>query len=106
MLHALQIKMSEASKRGKSLGLTEDEVAFYDALAANESAVKAMGNAELKVIAAELVTRVRASVRIPIEEHMRDTHNEERDECRCKPAMRNAHAVPTMRNARRTAIQR
>ena len=38
-------EMSEASKRGKSLGLTEDEVAFYDALAANESAVKAMGNA-------------------------------------------------------------
>ena len=57
-------EMSEASKRGKSLGLTEDEVAFYDALAANESAVKAMGNAELKVIAAELVTRVRASVTI------------------------------------------
>ena len=57
-------EMSEASKRGKSLGLTEDEVAFYDALAANESAVKAMGNSELKVIAAELVTRVRASVTI------------------------------------------
>ena len=35
-----------------------------DALAANDSAVKAMGNAELKVLAAELVTRVRASVTI------------------------------------------
>jgi type I restriction enzyme, R subunit len=44
--------------------LNDDEVAFYDALAANESAVKAMGNAELKVIAAELVTKVRQSVTI------------------------------------------
>lgn len=42
----------------------EDEIAFYDALAANESAVQAMGNDELKVIAAELVTRVRKSVTI------------------------------------------
>ena len=57
-------EMSEDSKRGKAMGLTEDEKAFYDALATNESAIKAMGNAELKVIAAELVTRVRASVTI------------------------------------------
>ena len=57
-------QMSEAGKRGEKLGLNEDEVAFYDALAANESAVKAMGNAELKVIAAELVTQVRKSVTI------------------------------------------
>ena len=57
-------EMSEAGKRGGDLGLTEDEVAFYDALAANESAVQAMGNAELKVIAAELVSRVRNSVTI------------------------------------------
>ena len=56
--------MSDASKRGQELGLNEDEVAFYDALAANESAVKAMGNDELKVIAAELVTQVRKSVSI------------------------------------------
>ena len=57
-------QLSAANKRGVDLGLNEDEVAFYDALAANESAVKAMGNDELKVIAAELVTQVRKSVTI------------------------------------------
>jgi type I restriction enzyme R subunit len=56
--------MDAATKRGENLGLNEDEVAFYDALASNESAVKAMGNDELKVIAAELVTQVRNSVTI------------------------------------------
>ena len=44
--------------------MSEDELAFYDALANNESAVRAMGNQELRVIAAELVTKVRASVTI------------------------------------------
>jgi len=57
-------EMSAATQRGIDLGLNEDEIAFYDALAANESAVKAMGNDELKVIAAELVTQVRKSVTI------------------------------------------
>ena len=57
-------KMDAATKRGEDLGLNDDEIAFYDALAANESAVKAMGNDELKVIAAELVTQVRKSVSI------------------------------------------
>jgi len=56
--------MSAATKRGEDLGLNDDEIAFYDALAANESAVKAMGNDELKVIAAELVTQVRKNVTI------------------------------------------
>jgi type I restriction enzyme R subunit len=46
------------------LGLSKDEKAFYDALAANESAVKAMGDDKLKVIAAELITQVRKSVTI------------------------------------------
>lgn len=63
-LIVLAKQMSEAKKRGENLGLNEDEVAFYDALAANESAVRAMGNDELKVIAAELVTQVRKSVTI------------------------------------------
>ncbi len=57
-------EMSAATKRGVDLGLNDDEVAFYDALAANQSAVQAMGNDELKVIAAELVTKVRKSVTI------------------------------------------
>src|SRR5207247_6873213 len=57
-------QLSEADKRGVDLGLNDDEVAFYDALAANDSAVKVMGKDELKVIATELVTRVRKSVTI------------------------------------------
>jgi type I restriction enzyme R subunit len=56
--------LAAASQRGEALGLTEDEVAFYDALAANESAVVAMGDAKLRVIAAELITQVRKSVTI------------------------------------------
>jgi len=56
--------MDAAARRGEDMGLTEDEAAFYDALAANESAVKAMGDAKLKVIAAELITQVRKSVTI------------------------------------------
>jgi type I restriction enzyme R subunit len=57
-------EMNAAMKRGEDMGLTDDEVAFYDALAANESAVKVMGDAKLKVIAAELISQVRKSVTI------------------------------------------
>ena len=57
-------EMDAATKRGVDLGLNDDEVAFYDALAANESAVQAMGSQELRVIAAELVSKVRRSVTI------------------------------------------
>ena len=57
-------EMNAAAKRGEDLGLTDDEVAFYDALAANASAVEAMGDQKLKVIAAELITQVRKSVTI------------------------------------------
>jgi len=57
-------EIDKANRLGSELGLTEDEAAFYSALAANESAVRAMGNHELKVIAAELVKNVRESVTI------------------------------------------
>ncbi len=56
--------LDAATKRGEDLGLTDDEVAFYDALAVNESAVLAMGDDKLKFIAAELITQVRKSVTI------------------------------------------
>ena len=56
--------MRQAAQRGEALGLNDDEVAFYDALAANDSAIEAMGKDELKVIATELVTQVRKSVTI------------------------------------------
>ncbi len=57
-------ELDAAGKRGEDMGLTDDEVAFYDALAANDSAVQAMGDDKLKVIAAELITQVRKSVSI------------------------------------------
>jgi type I restriction enzyme, R subunit len=53
-----------AAKRGEELKMSDEELAFYDALAANESAVRAMGNDELRVIAAELGSKVRESVTI------------------------------------------
>jgi type I restriction enzyme R subunit len=57
-------EMDAATKRGIDLGLTDDEVAFYDALAENGSAREILGDAQLKVIAAELITQVRKSVTI------------------------------------------
>ena len=56
--------LDAATKRGEALGLTDDELAFYDALAANESAVVAMGDDKLRFIAAELITQVKKSVTI------------------------------------------
>ncbi len=56
--------LDTATKRGIDLGLTDDEIAFYDALASNDSAKQAMGDDKLKVIAAELITQVRKSVTI------------------------------------------
>jgi type I restriction enzyme R subunit len=54
----------EAHKRGEKLGLTDDELAFYDALEVNDSAVKVLGNETLMTIARELVENVRRNVTI------------------------------------------
>jgi len=55
-------QMRAASARGEQLGLAEDELAFYDALEANDSAVKVLGDDTLKTIARELVATVRKNV--------------------------------------------
>ena len=57
-------EMAAAAKRGEAMGLSDEEIAFYDALAQNDSAVQAMGDDKLKVIAAELISQVRKSVTI------------------------------------------
>ncbi len=57
-------QMREGQKRGDKLGLTDDEVAFYDALETNDSAVQVLGEPTLKTIARELVSQVRKSVTI------------------------------------------
>jgi len=63
-LIGLARQMREANARGEALGLTEDEVAFYDALETNDSAVKVLGDETLRAIARELVATVRANVTI------------------------------------------
>ena len=57
-------QMREAGKRGEDLKLTEDELAFYDALEVNDSAVKVLGEPTLTKIAHELVETIRNSVTI------------------------------------------
>lgn len=57
-------EMRQAGQRGETLGLSEDEVAFYDALETNDSAVKVLGDDALRTIARELVVTVRANVTI------------------------------------------
>jgi type I restriction enzyme, R subunit len=57
-------EMKAADARGESLGLSEDELAFYDALETNDSAVKVLGEPTLQAIARELVETVRKNVTI------------------------------------------
>ena len=63
-LIALAKDMRAASARGESLGLSDDELAFYDALEVNDSAVKVLGDSTLRDIARELVATVRKNVAI------------------------------------------
>jgi type I restriction enzyme R subunit len=63
-LIALAAEMRAANARGVELGLTEDELAFYDALETNDSAVAILGEPELLAIARELTASVRANVTI------------------------------------------
>ena len=57
-------EMRAANARGEQLGLTEDELAFYDALETNDSAMKVLGDKTLRGIARELVETVRNNVTI------------------------------------------
>ncbi len=57
-------EIREARKRGEEQGLSPDEVAFYDALAENESAVNVMGDDKLRVIAHELLKSVRKTISV------------------------------------------
>jgi type I restriction enzyme R subunit len=63
-LIALAQEMREADRRGEGLGLTEEEIAFYDALEVNDSAVQVLGDETLRAIAQELVRAVRNNVTI------------------------------------------
>ena len=53
-----------AHQRGEEEGLSEEEISFYDALAQNESAVEVMGNDQLRVIAHELLNKLKGNASI------------------------------------------
>jgi type I restriction enzyme R subunit len=57
-------QMREAHRRGEQLGLSDEELAFYDALEVNDSAVKILGDDVLRAIARDLVETVRRNVSI------------------------------------------
>ncbi len=57
-------EMRAAQKRGEELGLTSDELAFYDALEVSDTAVKVLGDETLRTIARELVDTVKQNVTI------------------------------------------
>ena len=57
-------KFREAAARGEQLGLSEDEVRFYDALAHNESAVRELSDETLKKIAHELAENLRQNLTV------------------------------------------
>jgi type I restriction enzyme R subunit len=63
-LIALAKQMREETAKGAELGLSDDEVAFYDALEVNDSAVQVLGNDTLKTIARELVATVKMNTTI------------------------------------------
>ena len=63
-LIGLARELREAGARGELLGLSDDELAFYDALGVNESAVQVLGDVTLRDIARELVETVRGNVTI------------------------------------------
>jgi type I restriction enzyme R subunit len=63
-LIALAKDMREAERRGERLGLSEEELAFYDALETSDSAVQVLGEQTLKEIARELVETLRRNVTI------------------------------------------
>ena len=54
----------EAAERGESLGLSDDEVRFYDALANNESAVRELADETLKKIAHEQTENLRKNITV------------------------------------------
>ena len=63
-LIGLAKEMREADARGEDLGLSDDELAFYDALGVNDSAVQVLGDETLRAIAQELVETVRRNATI------------------------------------------
>jgi len=63
-LIAMAKEFEKEARCGQELGLTKDEIAFYDALAMNEASVRELGDAVLKEIAQELTRKLKASASV------------------------------------------
>jgi type I restriction enzyme R subunit len=57
-------EVKEADKRGEQMGMTVAEVAFYDALETNDSAVKVLGDDKLRMIAVEIAEKVKSNASV------------------------------------------
>ena len=57
-------EIKEADAEGERLGLTQNEVAFYNALEVNDSAVQVLGDEQLRMIAREIAEKVKANTTI------------------------------------------
>jgi type I restriction enzyme R subunit len=57
-------EIKAADKRGEQMGMNEDELAFYDALEVNDSAVQVLGDDALRMIAREITDKVRSNASI------------------------------------------
>jgi len=57
-------KINDEQQKGKDLGLSDEEIAFYDALVENESAVRELGDKVLKEMAHELVKLIKENATI------------------------------------------
>jgi type I restriction enzyme, R subunit len=62
------LRPSGAGLRGEETGLSDEEIAFYDALAENDSARQVMGEPTLRVIAHKLVTVIKGNVSVKVPE--------------------------------------
>jgi type I site-specific restriction-modification system R (restriction) subunit len=63
-IESAMLRQEAAATRGDELGLTEDEIRFYDALADNESAVRELADETLKKIAHELTENLRQNITV------------------------------------------
>jgi type I restriction enzyme, R subunit len=63
-LIAMAQEFRAAAERGEDLGLSADEMAFYDALATNQASVRELGDVILRKIATELTAQLRKNVSV------------------------------------------
>jgi len=96
-------EMREAQQRGEDLGLSEEELAFYDALETNDSAVAVLGDEKLCSIAQKLVKTVRGNISIDWE--LRENARANMRRLVKRILLRNGYPPDKQESATRTVIQ-